>query len=128
MLLLVATTAVAQTPPDTEETQQETVKPEPWNKDEFAPWLVDTRRAEVVALGTFPVAMLVNGIVYQLGRFIYVSADRGSVAGDVAPWFFRTAPGDRYTLDEQTGLLISAAVISVVVAAIDYAIGRRSRR
>lgn len=129
VLLLVATTAVAQQPPsDAEEERQETVKPEPWNKDEFAPWLIDTRRAEVIALGTFPVAMLVNGIVYQLGRFIYVSADRGSVAADVAPWFFRTAPGDRYTLDEQTGLLISAAVLSVVVAAIDYAIGRRSRR
>ena len=145
VLLLVATVAVAQTPPLDEETEQETdgtqreeesqaeeqqeiIEPEPWNKDEFAPWLVDTRRAEVIALGAFPVAMLVNSIVYQLGRFIYVSADRGSFATDVAPWFFRTAPGARYTLDEQTGLLISASALSVMVATIDYVVGRRSRR
>lgn len=122
-LLLVSTLAAAQTP-----STGESVEPEPWNEDEFAPWLVDTRRAEVIALGAFPVAVLVNGLVYQLGRFTYVSVERGEVATDVAPWFFRTEPGDRYTLDEQRGLLISAAVVSVAIATIDYLIGRRSDR
>lgn len=123
VLVLAPTLLAAQTP-----STGESVEPEPWNEDEFAPWLVDTRRAEVIALGSFPVAVLVNGLVYQLGRFTYVSIERGEVATDVAPWFFRTEPGDRYTLDEQRGLLISAAVVSVAIATIDYVIGRRSGR
>jgi hypothetical protein len=100
-------------------------EPIPYDPTEFPEWSRDLRRGEIIALGAFPVAMIVSGLGYQLGRFGYQSIRAGEVAGEYAPGFFTPSDGARYNSDERVGLIISGAVISAGVALADYLLGRR---
>lgn len=102
-------------------------QPVPYDPIEFPAWSRDVRRGEIIALGAFPIAMILSGLSYQLGRFAYQSADAGEVRSEYAPWFFSTASGPRYNNEERIGLIVSAATISVGIAILDYALGRRER-
>lgn len=99
-------------------------QPVPYDPAEFQPWMRELRRAEIIAVGSFPIAMIVSGIGYQLGRFALTSARRGEAAMDVAPFFFSTSTEERYDDAERLGLVLSGAVISVLVATADWLIGR----
>lgn len=101
--------------------------PLPYERDEFPDWGWDLRRGEIIAFGAFPIAMILSGIGLQLGRFAIKSAESGEFSQEYAPFFFSTEPGPRYNQNERTGLLISAGVISVGIALIDYFLGRRER-
>ncbi|MEX2443083.1 MAG: hypothetical protein WD492_05735 [Alkalispirochaeta sp.] len=99
-------------------------EPAPYNPEEFPKWARDLRRGEIIALGAFPVAMIVSGIGYQLGRFAYQSIDAGQVQPEYAPGFFSPQTGPRYTNSESVGLIVSGALISVGVAVADFLLGR----
>lgn len=103
-------------------------QPVPYDPDEFPQWSRDLRRGEIIAIGAFPVAMIVTGLVYELGRFGYYSARDGEVSGTYAPWFFSTSPEGEYTNGERIGLVITSGIISVGVAGLDYYLGRREAR
>lgn len=103
-------------------------EPLPYDPEEFPAWSRDLRRGEIVALGSFPITMILSGFTYQLGRFAYQSALAGQATTEYAPWFFSTSTEPRYTNDERIGLIISAATLSVGVAVLDYLLGRRERR
>ena len=102
--------------------------PVPYSPDEFPQWSRDVRRGEIIALGVFPIAMIVSGLGYQVGRFTYRSISAGEVDGDSAPWFFSPEGGPVYNNQERVGLVVSGIVISVGVAVADYLLGRRERR
>ena len=97
-------------------------QPEPYSADEFAPWLRDLRRGEIIAVGAFPIAYIFT----QLGYSLYRYAGHG--------WSSEYAPLGNpnraaYTEAETIGVLIGAASASVLVGVADYLIGRvRARR
>ncbi|MFW5693880.1 MAG: hypothetical protein ACOCYB_01835 [Alkalispirochaeta sp.] len=103
-------------------------EPAPYEPDEFPQWARDLRRGEIIAFGAFPVAMIISGIGYQLGRFAYYSIDAGRVEPEYAPGFFSPQSGPRYDSSERIGLIVSGAIISAGVAVADYLLGRREDR
>ncbi len=121
LALLLPVAAAGQDEPQTEGEAE----PVPYSPDEFPQWTRDLRRGEIVAIGSFPVAMIVAGLLYQVGRFSYQSYRTGTAAMDYAPWFLSTSNEPRYTEQERRGLIASGIGISVGVALADYIIGRR---
>jgi hypothetical protein len=103
-------------------------EPAPYEPEEFPTWARDLRRGEIIAFGAFPVAMIVSGIGYQLGRFAYQSVRAGQVQPEYAPGFFSPQSGPRYNNSERVGLIVSGAIISAGVAVADYILGRREER
>lgn len=103
-------------------------EPRPYEREEFPEWAWDLRRGEIIALGVFPVAMIVSGIGFQLGRFAIESSRAGEFSQEHAPFFLSTDTGPRYNEQERIGLLISAGIISTGVAVADYLLGRLERR
>lgn len=106
----------------------ETQVPLPYEREEFPEWAWDVRRGEIIAFGAFPLAMIISGIGLQLGRFTAASVREGGFSQENAPFFLSTRTGPRYDENERIGLLISAGVISVGVALVDYFLGRREQR
>ena len=105
----------------------DTLEPEPYRPEEFPQWTRDLRRGEIIALGAFPVAMILSGLSYQVGRFTYHSIAAGSPQPEYAPGFLSPDSGPRYTGDERVGLIVSGAIISLGIAVADYLLGRRER-
>lgn len=103
-------------------------EPVPYQPNEFSPWAYDLRRGEIIAIGAFPLAMIVTSLTYELGRFAYRSAEAGAVRGEYAPWFFSTSAEETFSNDERIGLVISSAVLSIGVAVADFFLGRREAR
>lgn len=101
--------------------------PLPYDPAEFPAWSRDLRRGEIIALGSFPITMILSGLTYQLGRFAYQSAVAGEPRSEYAPWFFSTGTGPRYNNEERIGLIVSAATLSIGVALLDYVLGRREK-
>ncbi|MFW5811603.1 MAG: hypothetical protein ACOCWS_01375 [Alkalispirochaetaceae bacterium] len=108
--------------------EQEEQEPVPYDPEEFPLWARDLRRGEIIALGSFPVALLLSGIGYRLGRFTGESIRRGEFATEYAPAFVTPEQRPELTEGEQAGLLITAGAISLTVALIDYLLARRERR
>lgn len=100
-------------------------EPAPYEPEEFPQWARDLRRGEIIALGAFPVAMIISGLGYQLGRFAYQSAAAGEVRQEYIPGFFSPESGPRYNSSERVGLIVSGAIISAGVAVADFVLGRR---
>ncbi len=100
-------------------------QPVPYDPDEFPRWARDLRRGEVIALGAFPVAMIVASLGYEIGRFGYQSIRQGAPAGEYAPWFFSTSQEESFTNEERIGLVFSSAIIGAGIAIVDYILGRR---
>jgi hypothetical protein len=102
-------------------------RPVPYDPEEFPQWARDLRRGEIIALGAFPLSMVITSFAYELGRFGYYSARDGGAAGEYAPWFFSTSAEGAFTNGERIGLVLTSAVLSVGVGFADYLLGRRER-
>jgi hypothetical protein len=118
----------AQNDQDAEDNPEWLDEPVPYAPEEFPEWTRHLRRGEIIALGAFPVAMIISGVGYQIGRFAYQSIDAGAVQPEYAPGFFSPQSGPRYDQSERIGLILSGAVISAGVAVADYLLGRREER
>ncbi len=92
---------------------QEQPVPEPYDPAEFAPALHHLRRAEIVAVGAFPFALLFSTLVYDAARW----AGSG-FAEEWAP--FR----DSFEDGEKVGIALAAVGVAVAVAVTDYLIGQ----
>ena len=125
-VVVLATVVCLLTPPPVSG-QASGTEPEPYDPTEFPQWAHDLRRAEIVALGAFPVSMIIGGLGYEIGRFAYFSVQSGSFRDDYAPGFLSPGEGALYTSNERIGLIVSGAILSVGVAVIDYILGRRER-
>ena len=99
-------------------------EPEPYTPDEFPSWARDLRRGEIIALGSFPLVLLLSNVGYDVVRFGRESLRAGEWNYTYAPWFF--GPPDKPPLseDERIGVILTAAGISVSVAIVDFIIGR----
>lgn len=98
--------------------------PEPYAPDEFPQWTRDLRRGEIIALGSFPVVLLLTNVGYDVVRFGRESLEAGEWNYTYAPWFFGPPDKPPLTEDERIGVLLTAAGLSIGVAVVDYIIGR----
>jgi hypothetical protein len=98
--------------------------PEPYSPDEFPGWARDLRRGEIIALGSFPVVLLLANVGYDAVRFGRESLEAGEWNYTYAPWFFGPPDKPPLTEDERIGVLLTAAGMSVGVALVDFIVGR----
>lgn len=108
--------------------QDAEIEPEPYAPDEFPRWARDLRRGEIIALGSFPVVLLLTNVGYDVVRFGRESLEAGEWNYTYAPWFFGPPDKPPLTEDERIGVLLTAAGLSVGVAVVDYIIGRARGR
>ena len=87
--------------------QQGRPEPEPYDPAEFTPALRDMRRAEIIAVGAFPFALLLSTLVYDFARW--------AGEGFQQPW------GEPpFVQGEKVGIALAAVGVSVAVAVADY--------
>lgn len=99
--------------------QDEATTPEEYTEEEFADWLHDLRRAEIVLVGSFPITMFVTVFAYDIIRY----ATNG-FEPEYAPWPFK-GPGAVGLEDrEKQGVLIAGVSLSGLLAVADYFLGR----
>lgn len=111
-----------------EDTEEEGTEPVPYEAEEFPRWARELRRGEVIALGSFPVVLILSNISYDLVRFGVESWKAGEWNYTYAPWFFGPPNKPPLTEDERIGVIVTAAGISVGVALIDFIVGRAQGR
>ena len=104
--------------------QESETEPEPYAPEEFPGWARDLRRGEIIALGSFPVVLLLSNIGYDLVRFGLESWEAGQWNYTYAPWFFGPPDKPPLTEDERIGVIATAAGISLGVAILDFIIGK----
>lgn len=92
--------------------------PEPYRDEEFPQWLHDLRRAEVILVGAFPLAMLVSTLSYDAYRGARNLVVNGTLVAEAGAEF------GSFSADERKGLLIAGAGLSVSVALVDFLIAQ----
>ena len=90
--------------------------PAPYQDEEFESWVLDLRRAEIVALGSLPITSLYGYLMYGILR----SAFHGFA---VEYSFLGGANRVPYTLEENVGVLIFACSASILIAVADWIMG-----
>lgn len=93
--------------------------PQPYQPNEFAPWLHDVWRAEAVFVGSFPFTLFVTLESYDLFRYV-----KYNFSPSYAPWPFGSGTTVTYSTTETAWLAISAVSLSLVIAGIDFILGR----
>lgn len=98
---------------------------QPYEPAEFPEWARNLRRAEIVAVGSFPLTLIASRVIVTTGRFILKSIESGGINPAYAPPAF--APPGAIPLEREGQLAIigGATVLSIVVALVDYRLGRR---
>ncbi|MFP4384206.1 MAG: hypothetical protein ACLFST_13340 [Spirochaetia bacterium] len=89
-------------------------EPIPYEPDEFPQWSRDLRRAEIVAVGVFPIAFFISNLTYGIARFAINGFDSA-----YAPWFFAPPDAPSLTRPEKTGLLLTSIGISLTISLVD---------
>lgn len=88
--------------------------PEPYTADEFPSWAIGVRRFEIISLGAFPILLFYARVGYDLQR--YVTNDFNAI---YAPWPFKNESSYIPATEEQLQSVITAAGLSLTLAAID---------
>ena len=91
--------------------------PQPYTQDEFPQWLKDLRRAEIVFVGSFPITLFLTLETYDTYRFV-----ASGFNPTYTPW--PLGSGAPYVNGETPWLAVSALSLSLVVAGIDFLLGR----
>lgn len=96
--------------------------PVPYQKEEFPAWLLDLRRADIVAFGSLPFTLFFTTFAVDSYRFYSNDWDRR-----YAPWPLK-APGAIEMDENQRIASFSVAIgLSVVIAVVDYLIVQYKR-
>ncbi|UCF98626.1 MAG: hypothetical protein JSV89_03600 [Spirochaetaceae bacterium] len=98
-------------------------EPEEYQEEEFAPFLRNLRRAEIIMLGSFPITLFLSLEVFDIYR--YVDNDRDP---QYAPWPFRPPNAAPYESYQTAAILVSAVSASLLIAVVDYIIGRAKEK
>jgi hypothetical protein len=111
--------------------QSTATEPVPFEEEEIPQWLEKLYRAQTVAVGAFPFAIMLSGLGYDF----YLFGDSG-FSSDFIPW----PPGNVTTawlasgatqddLNQRNAVTIASSLgISLTVALIDYILGELSER
>ncbi|MCR4939385.1 MAG: hypothetical protein K5930_04660 [Treponemataceae bacterium] len=103
---------------------QEQHTPEPYSDEEFPSWSIDLRRAEIVTLGSVPFTTLGATMGYTFFRYIKNEFDSDYFPNPLA----KSSAAANLNSDEQIGIFISSACISLIIGIVDFIITRIERR
>ena len=78
---------------------------------------------EIILLGSFPITLFLSLEIYDTYRYIISGGDYL-----YAPWPFRPPNAAGYDTNENIGIIVSAVSVSLLIAVIDYMIGRRGEK
>jgi hypothetical protein len=92
------------------------------SSSEFPLWAQDLRRGEIVAFGSFPFTMFATTFAMDSVRYFSHSADKR-----YAPWPFKGPGAIEMSKTERQQTIIIAAVASVTLAVVDFAIVQSKR-
>lgn len=100
--------------------------PEPYSEDEFEPWMLDLRRAEIIAIGAFPVAYLFAGLGYDYYYYLSQGFPVDNIPWPAGPgtsrWVVTT---DKERLNQKNAALIGTSVAAgLILAAVDWWLGQ----
>jgi hypothetical protein len=99
--------------------------PKEYTSDEFARWLKDLFRAEAITVGSFPITLFLTLEVYDTYRYVTPQGpSQQRFNPGYAPWPLGTGTSAGYSAQETAWLAVSAISLSVVIAGIDFLIGR----
>lgn len=93
--------------------------PQPYSPDEFQSWMKDSYRAEAVLVGSFPFTLFATLEVYDTIRYV-----SNGFSPSFAPWPLGSGTAVSYSANETLWLVASAVSLSMVLAGIDFLIGR----
>jgi hypothetical protein len=93
--------------------------PAPYSPTEFAPWVMDVWRAEVITVGTFPFTLFFTLEIYDTWRYA-----TSNFNPSYAPWPIGAGAGTVYSAQETTWIAVSALSASVLIAGIDFLLGK----
>lgn len=79
----------------------------------------DSYRAEAVIVGVFPFALFATLEVYDTIRYV-----SNGLSPTYAPWPLGSGTAVSYSANETLWLAVSAVSLSVVIAGIDFLVGR----
>lgn len=102
---------------------QETAVPAPYRPDEFPPWTLDLRRAEVVSVGSFPFTFMITALVYDI---TYYAVDMGNYNNNPDQYSIASFGSHRSQDDIKTLLLIAGGA-SLTIGLTDFIINRIKR-
>ena len=97
--------------------------PVPYTDDEFPRWARDLRRGEIIFFGSLPFTMFFTFESYDTYRYVANGLDPY-----YAPWPFRPGSTQAYSSSEKAWLVVSSLSLSLVIATVDYLIGRVHER
>jgi len=93
-----------------------------YSAKEFAPWMYDLRRAEIIFVGAIPLTFFFVVEIFDTYRFVSHWDTR------YAPWPFSVPEKIVYEEKEKINILVSAITSAALVAVADYIIGRMTGR
>jgi len=97
--------------------------PQPYSPDEFNAWMKKAFRAEAITVGSFPFTLFFTLEVYDSLRYV-----SNSFNPSYAPWPFGSASAVTYSGDETLWIALSAVSLSMVIAGVDFLVGRANER
>ncbi len=101
-------------------------EPEEYQEDEFSPFLRELRRAEIVMFGSFPITLFLSLEAFDIYRYIDHYKDEDYYK--YTPWPFRSPESAPYETREVAGILVTAVSTSMLIAAVDYIIGKAKKK
>ncbi len=97
--------------------------PQPYSPDEFQTWMKDSWRGAAIFVGSFPFTLFATLEAYDTVRYISNSFNPG-----YAPWPLGTGAAVSYSGEETLWLALSAVSLSMVIAGIDFLLGKVNER
>lgn len=93
-------------------------EPVPYSPTEFPTWVNDLRRAEIITIGAFPISLLVTSLSFQLYRYV-----QNGFSQAYAPALLGSG-SNPLTNQERIGVIISGIGLSMIIALVDYGLGK----
>lgn len=121
MLLACATPLVAQSTPS-----PSTPQATPYTEEEFEPWVLQLRRAEIIAVGAFPLTYLLAGLGYDYVYYLTNGFPSANVPWPVGPGTSRwVAPAQAQQIEQKNLTLVGVSLAAgVLLAAVDWWLGQ----
>jgi len=99
---------------------------DPYTDQEFAPWVQKLRRAEIIAVGAFPLAYLFAGAGYDFYYFSSNGFPQSNIPWPAGPGTSQWTTSSEPVLLQRKNLTLLAVSIglSLVLAGVDWLLGQ----
>lgn len=121
-LMLVSNVAAQSASDSSQPTLQTAV---PYTDEEFEPWALKLRRAEIIAIGAFPLTYLLSGIGYDYAYYLSSGYPSNNIPWPVGPGTSRwtTATESEAVQKKNLTLVGISLAAGILIAGIDWWLG-----